>query len=209
MDVLKFCPKCERVKDSQDFYPDSSRKGGLSSYCSACSKARCAERYKNNEEAYDANSRAYRESHKTEVALMQAKYAACHKEKIKAYQKEYAPANRPAIRAHKEKYRKSNLDKVSAKEKCRQTQRRRATPFWADKVKIAAFYKLAKVMSGNDVQYHVDYIVPLVSKFVCGLHVETNLAVVSAEYNAAKGSKYWPHGYGEHAIENLQYNRMS
>ena len=209
MDVLKFCPKCEQVKGSQDFYPDSSRKGGLSSYCSACSKLRCADRYRNNKEEHNAKTRAYYTSHKTEAALMQVKYAASHKEKIRKYQKEYVACNRPAIRVHKEKWRKNNLDKLNAKEKRRQAQRLRATPSWADKAKIAAFYKLAQVLSGTDVAYQVDHIVPLSSRFVCGLHVETNLAVVPASYNLAKGSKYWPNGYGEHAIENLQYNRMS
>jgi len=84
-----------------------------------------------------------------------------------------------------------------------------ATPFWADEAKIAQIYKLAKEMSVNGVEYQVDHIVPISSKFVCGLHIETNLEIVPADYNYAKRNRYWPHGYGKHDIANLQYNRAS
>ena len=194
MDVVKFCSKCEQVKDSQDFCRDSSKKSGLSSWCKICVKAW---------------SRAYRKSHKTEVALAQVKWAVNNKERVKEKLKRYVLDNRPAIRVHKERYRKNNPGKMAAKDKRRQEQERISTPVWADKAKMAVFYKLAKVLSGDDAQYHVDHIVPLKSEFVCGLHVEYNLEVVSASYNVAKGNNYWPHGYGEHGIENLQYNRMS
>ena len=93
------CSKCRQLKDSHDFYPDLSRKSGLSSYCSTCSKARCAERYKKNKEAHNVKCRAYYESHKAEVTLMDAKWTAENWEKVKAYRKEYVLANKPAIRA--------------------------------------------------------------------------------------------------------------
>jgi hypothetical protein len=39
---------------------------------------------------------------------------------------------------------------------------------------------------------HVDHIVPLVSKFVCGLHCEANLQLLPGPENQRKGNRVWP-----------------
>lgn len=67
---------------------------------------------------------------------------------------------------------------------------RRATPVWADMDKIKAIYRQAAKMraAGNDV--HVDHVIPLNGKRVCGLHVHNNLRIIPASDNYAKRNRY-------------------
>lgn len=57
--------------------------------------------------------------------------------------------------------------------------------------KIRQFYRLAQVMTMLSCRkYHVDHIIPLQGKNVCGFHLETNLQVIRADLNLIKGSKH-------------------
>ena len=60
----------------------------------------------------------------------------------------------------------------------------RAMPKWANQEKIKEIY--ANCPKG----WHVDHIVPLQGRNVCGLHVETNLQYLPARENARKKNKF-------------------
>lgn len=76
----------------------------------------------------------------------------------------------------------------------RQSRKCKATPSWLSEKQtefMEDFYWLAKdltAVSGED--YHVDHIVPLKGKNVCGLHVPWNLQILPADINLSKGNKY-------------------
>ena len=64
------------------------------------------------------------------------------------------------------------------------------TPPWADLSEIRRIYKEAKALSATGESYHVDHIVPITNPFVCGLHTETNLQILTAQDNMRKGNKF-------------------
>ncbi|MDP3939632.1 MAG: hypothetical protein Q8R92_16065 [Deltaproteobacteria bacterium] len=91
----------------------------------------------------------------------------------------------------KRRWRKSNPGKVVASNTAR--QERTATPAWANEFFIEEIYELAQLRTRlTGYEWHVDHVVPLRSKIVCGLHVEFNLRVIPAVHNLAKGNRHWP-----------------
>lgn len=63
-----------------------------------------------------------------------------------------------------------------------------ATPKWADREAIRAIYKKSKNLGPL---FQVDHIVPIQSKYVCGLHVDNNLRIIEDYLNILKSNNYW------------------
>lgn len=73
----------------------------------------------------------------------------------------------------------------------RRTAEINATPPWVDVAAIVQVYVKAQQMTRETgVPYHVDHIVPLINKKVCGLHVPWNLQPIPAAENLAKSNKF-------------------
>lgn len=91
------------------------------------------------------------------------------------------------------KWRQENKDKNAAKSNKRRAFKLKATPPWLTKEhykQIEAFYWLSKLQKElTDDVYHVDHIIPLQGKTVCGLHVPWNLQVIPATVNISKGNR--------------------
>ena len=70
------------------------------------------------------------------------------------------------------------------------TKRKQAMPLWANEFFIEEAYHLAKLRTELfGFKWHVDHIIPIKGKTVCGLHVENNLQVIPAIDNLKKGNK--------------------
>lgn len=98
-----------------------------------------------------------------------------------------------SIRAAAERWRTLHADRVNARTAARRAQIHEAMPKWVNRRKLCEVYSESKritMMTG--IPHHVDHIVPLVSKVVCGLHVPWNLQVIPANENARKSNKLLP-----------------
>lgn len=118
-----------------------------------------------------------------------------NKDRHRALHREWKAAN-PGYdlegqRVRAAKRRAEHADKVNANTAARKSYVKRATPSWANKFFISEAYHIAKVrekMLGG--KWHVDHIIPLRGKTVCGLHVENNLQVIPAPINLRKHATF-------------------
>jgi len=155
-----------------------------------------------------ANPEKVRESKKRHAELNAAKiverkrleYIAA-RDAILARRRRYVAENKEKISSWKKVYRIENRGLITAENARRKARKRRATPSWADWEKIKQIYSEAARLG-----LHVDHIIPIKSKYVCGLHVESNLQLLTPEENLKKGTKFNPKDH-EWSIKCQQSNR--
>jgi len=68
----------------------------------------------------------------------------------------------------------------------RRAAKLQATPRWAD------LEKIVEVFRNCPQDMHVDHIVPLMGKLVCGLHIHNNLQYLTGPENLEKSNKWEP-----------------
>lgn len=132
----------------------------------------------------DADKR-YRENNPEKFAEQRRKAYLANREDRLAYSAAWKLANQDKAReAYRRCYRNRRHDYI-VRARARRSEILVATPKWANKDAIAAIYKAA-----GDTGMHVDHIVPLKGKRVSGLHVETNLQLLTPAENLKKGNRY-------------------
>lgn len=121
------------------------------------------------------------------------KWARENKEKRNAMSQKWRDENREQFREICSTYRKTNAANRLANNAKRRAAKLQQTPAWADLEKIESLYKFAKFMEWITlgIKYHVDHIVPLKGKTVCGLHTYDNLQILKANDNIRKGNKLY------------------
>ena len=123
-----------------------------------------------------------------------ARYRERNAEKLKADADAWRAANPDKVKISRKRHAASPKAKAThcAKMARRNAQKRNAMPPWADPVAIAAIYQeAARVSEATGIPHQVDHVVPITHPLICGLHVEGNLQILTAEANSRKGNK-WP-----------------
>jgi predicted transposase YbfD/YdcC len=120
-------------------------------------------------------------------------YRAANLERIKAKQKAKRSENKEKLDAYHREWQAKNRGSINARSRTREATKLRATPAWADKKAIKEHYEHAAFLTRVlGAPYHVDHIVPLKSKIVCGLHWEGNMEVIEGAENIRKQNRWWP-----------------
>jgi len=99
-------------------------------------------------------------------------------------------ANHATQKAKKNKdWRTNNRSEVNAHAAKRRAAKIQRTPSWADMEQISMWYEVASVLSRGGVMFHVDHIVPLQGKTVCGFHSHDNMQILPWHENLKKHAK--------------------
>jgi 5-methylcytosine-specific restriction endonuclease McrA len=175
---MKSCSTCKEHQALTEFARDKRNNDGLSGSCRSCQRL-------SSKKYYQANlvkSRAIRKEYQKE-----------NPDKSNLSSKKWKEENPQKVIEMNKKWTSLNLDKVNAKGSKYRASKLNATPSWLteDHIKqIEQFYSSAKALEhDNGIKYHVDHIIPLQGKEVCGLHVPWNLQILSAEENKSKSNR--------------------
>ena len=141
-----------------------------------------------NPEKLKARRKAYYHANKEK----QKAYYEVNKEKYKEWHKEYREANKEKEKLRKQAWFQANKAKAyrtSLKRKNKMNEFQ--TPAWANIDKMNETYKECKRISEETgILHHVDHIIPLNGRNVSGLHVETNLQIITAHENLSKHNSF-------------------
>jgi len=211
------CTKCFCLKNPEFFHVRKDRKKPVASKCIECTKENKKinyikniakhkvtrqKEYLKNKEVIKQKSRSYRLKNKEKCVEMSKFYYIRNKEKIKAKVYEYTQLNKEKKIEYFSQWKKQNSDymklwrrknlhliRLYGVERAQRTAQ--ATPPWADLDKIEEIYLMAcKLTKETGVSHHVDHIIPLSNKLVCGLHVPENLQILTASENFKKSNKF-------------------
>lgn len=164
---MKHCSKCKVFKLSTEFVKNKAKHDGLATECKPCKRQQDREYAARNRDAA--------------------------KQRASKWYYDNLDYTLERNRKTSKKWRTENKAKNSAKSTRYRASKLKATPKWLTKEQhqqIESFYWLAQLQYElTDTKYHVDHIVPLKGKTVCGLHVPWNLQVLEALDNISKGNR--------------------
>lgn len=162
--TVHFCARCKTYKPVYAFSLRKDRNYAVHSWCKAC------------KQTYDA--------------AHHAAHALKRREANSAWHKTHHRNTADRSKT----YRLRHPDKKRAERATRRAREMQACPKWLsdfDRFVIFEAYDLSrrrKIATG--LAHHVDHVVPLRGKYVCGLHVASNLQVIPATINLRKGRKH-------------------
>lgn len=165
MDNIKICKTC-KLSRTFNLFKVSKKTGKLLNPCLECRQERKRKDHRNNLERDNATKNAW------------------------------AKRNPEKVRVSRENWKDANVGKVKADKSRRKERVAIATPKWLSPLQIEAinfYYMMADLRTKTSgVEYHVDHIVPLRGKNVCGLNVPWNLETIPAKENLENGNKMFP-----------------
>jgi len=158
---MKTCSKCKTEKEEIEFYKNKRKKDGLSSWCAVCNKMYLSSNKDKREKAYN-------------------KWCTLNPGKASFLAREWNKSHPDIIKSKRAYYRTKYEKRVEI-----------ATPAWVNWKEVKSIYEEAHSLTKlTGIQFHVDHIIPLRGRRVSGLHVETNLQILTAKENTSKNNRF-------------------
>ena len=155
--------------------------------CPECKKISTSLWTQKNKEKCRENSRQWANNNRERTRINSTKWSKKNEQKKKEYNKEWRKRNKEKIKSYVKKPRNTTAYKAKYR-----ASKKQAIPPWANLKAIKEIYKkCAQMTNESGIVHQVDHIYPLNSKYMCGLHVETNLQIITREENILKNNKTW------------------
>lgn len=196
---FRACTNCGASKPLEVFSRKPNGGFGRQPFCKPCQAACSKSWYAANPEKVAANNKIWQAANPAKVTAYRRSWYAVNVEKAAAKSKAWYAANPERLTgkskawyaAHPEKaaiknkaWREEHPSTMAAHASRRRASKLKATPPWADPLKIAEIFKQACPK-----KFDVDHIYPLKGITVSGLHVEANLRPLCRRENGSKGNK--------------------
>ena len=190
---MKLCVTCKAEKSLSEFYKRKDSPDGYRNDCKDCRKLVSSKSYYADHEVKKEKLRLAYEKRKAANPNLSADLYAKNREKSLEYSKAYYEANVEERKAKQRHWSKTNRGTANALGRKYKLKKINATPKWLSEsqlLHIKCKYQLAAMLNIHGVEpWHVDHIVPIRGKDVCGLHVPWNLRVIPAKENMTKGNR--------------------
>ena len=190
---MKKCLVCDQEKPLNEFYKRTDSPDGYRNDCKECRKRSSLRNFYANSESKNAkNMEAYWKRKEKTPNLWAGVYAK-RRDKSLQQSKDYYAANTEAIKSRQRLWSKTNRGLANSLSKKYKLKKLNATPSWLNKSQLLLIkckYQVAAMLNVHGVEpWHVDHIIPIRGKDVCGLHVPWNLQVTPAKDNLSKGNR--------------------
>jgi len=195
--LFSYCHPCEKEYKSEYAKANSARIVAKTAKWRAENqdkyKAYTREYQKKNRARFTARSLNWAKKNPESRKRIWTKYRAVNLSKARQSEAAYRERNRAVCNARVAEWKKNNKDLLAYYSRSRQAAILRAIPSWANSDAIKRIYAEAhRKRQELGEMWHVDHIVPLLGKTVCGLHCEANLQVIPGKENLSKNRHRWP-----------------
>ena len=202
---MKTCSACGVAKPLDEFHLCKTGSDKRRLKCKECAcrlvkeyRAKNSEKtlevcrkYKNeNREAINLQKRSAYQDDKEKQSIRAKLYRQKNLERLQQQVRDYREENRAKINSRALAYAKENPHVPRLATQVRRAFLKNAVPSWANSGETKEIYrKASELEKETGIKHHVDHIVPLNSKLVCGFHVANNLQILTASENMRKHNK--------------------
>ena len=151
-------------------------------------------RIQSAKDSKSANRKQWKAKNAETLYIYKLIYDLANKDALVAQQKQYREKNRDAILLRKKEWTSKNMWRFTPHTAKRRAAKLKRMPCWLteeDKIQIKNIYKEAAIRTKETgIKWHVDHIIPLQGETVSGLHIPSNLRVITAHENRSKHNKW-------------------